>query len=1822
MKITKKALSKLVAGLLAVLMLVPAGIVPAKATETMTAKVTDIKTLSHEDETCGVFTLDNGKYYGLCAHVGLQNPGKGSTLTMTPASPALRAIAYEASKQNLFYWTDKTVWNLHEAASEIYSGVHNGTLMSQARNFITKANAASEGKALDGSDIPANFGAWITSGGNGIQELLVWGMKPAGKLNLVKTSSNPSITNGNSCYSLAGAEYGIYANYSNARNDRNRLATLTTDANGNSNTVEMDAGTYYWREIKAPKGYALNKNIGTITVTSGSTAVIRTSDTPQSDPVGILLKKQGDDSKPLAGAEFTFRYYDGQYDTAAAAEASGTVSRMWVIKTDEDGFCRLSSRYFVRGDTFFRDESGQVTVPIGTVLVQETSAPYGYVLDNTVYVINITSTGSSTEVINSYNEPTSTNVAIRKPLKIVKYSADGNISGIQFRVQGGPENIDLTVTTGEDGSITIPNMRCGDYTVTEESINIYEPQETKTVTVSPDADKPAVVTFTNVLKRGALEVKKVSEDGLVEGVTFRLTGTALNGDSINMTAVTDASGVARFNDVLISNTDYTIEEVDTGARYVVPANQTAAVNWNEVTKVDFQNILKKFNVQLVKKDAETGTAQADLSLEGAIYGVYKNGVYVEQYTTDAEGKFTTNYYVCGSGYSIKEITPPTGYLLDETVYPLTADAENFTIEQNTVTATSADKVIKGNVEIVKHSDNGSVAMEKPEKGAEFQIYLKSAGSYENAKETERDLLVTDRKGWAESKQLPYGTYVMHQSKGLASSKLVPDFEVEITEDGKTYYYLLNNVPIEAYLRVLKTDAFDGEPIKTGAQFQIRNPDGSLYKDPITGEDTFKSNGKGYIRTSNPLPYGEGYRLVEIQAPSGYYISRELINGIPFDVTADSYILDKLTPNSTAYVAVVDMTVTNDSEPTISTVATASDGSKEVVLGKKAKIKDTVDLTNVIYGKKYTVNGWLVDKETSNPILDDDGNRITATAKVSPGYNNTDTVTLTYTFDTTLLGGHDIVSYVELVRTYEDKSEVVASEKDINNREQTVHVPAPAIGTTAKVDGTKLAVPVSAVSLVDTVSYENLTPGSEYTFVGTLMDRSTGEPITDQAGRAITASTAHTPKKSSGTVDVKFTFDARDLQGKEIVVFEEVLFGEAEIAEHKDISDAEQTIRVTNPKISTTAVVDGEHIALASESVVLIDTISYKDLIPGKAYTVSGQLMDRETGESLLDKDGQAVSASKTFVPEAAEGTVDLPFTFDASALAGHTLVAFEALLYNEETVATHTDLEDENQTVYLPDIGTVLTTEDQYKVVDPLSSVELIDEISYRNLIPGKEYAVSGKLMLKQTGEALTDADGNAVTAAAAFTPEESNGSVSVVFTVDARSLRGKSVVAFETIQYNGKDIAVHADLEDAGQTIFVNDPSISTVATVDGEHIALASESITLRDEVSYKNVTPGKEYIVVGKLMVRETGEVLKAADGSAVTAEVTFVAETKDGTVTVEFTFDTNGLAGKTVVAFEELKVSDEVIASHEELDDESQSVHFPEIATTAADENGKKAVDPISSVTLIDEISYSNLIPGKTYEVNGTLVVKSTGETLLDANGVPVSVKKEFMPESADGKVPVAFTFDASAMRGETVVAFEQVFLDGVSVATHTDLEDAEQSVVINNPSIKTEATVSGKHEFTARKNVTLVDTVSYEGLVPGHEYTVSGVLMNKETGKAVLDKSGNEITAKATFVPKESSGSVDVKFRFDATEFEGETLVVFESLTRGEIELVSHTDINDAAQSVSVTHAPKTGDNGISAYLLMGTGSAMMAAGIGIYMASNKRKLARKARARKAEDEWA
>ena len=471
--------------------------------------------------------------------------------------------------------------------------------------------------------------------------------------------------------------------------------------------------------------------------------------------------------------------------------------------------------------------------------------------------------------------------------QIVKTSEDGKVDGINFTISGN--GVNQTVTTANGGKFQIDNLMPGVYMVTEQSIDKYVPQEVHRVTVV--AGQVATVNFNNVLKRGNLQVIKSSEDNLVEGVKFHLYGTSLAGIAVDEYAVTDKNGVATFKDVLISgSTPYTLEEVDTEIRYVVPEKQTAPIKWNEVTNRDFTNILKKFSVTVTKSDREEGTAQGDAKLSGAVYGIYKGDTLVDKYVTDSEGQFTTKEYVCDSDWTIREITPSEGYLLDKTIHKVGAEPKLFTIEHNLVANDVTEQVMKGNIAIIKHTDDGETKIETPENGAEFEVYLKSSGSFEKADKDERDTIVCDENGFAQTKDMPYGVYTVHQTKGWEGREFMKDFDVFISQDGQTYRYLINNANFESYIKVVKVDAETGKTIPyAGAGFQIYDPDGNkvsmtfTYPTPTT-IDTFYTDADGQLVTPEKLDYGKEYSLVEVQAPYGYVLDSTPVS---FDVTEEN-----------------------------------------------------------------------------------------------------------------------------------------------------------------------------------------------------------------------------------------------------------------------------------------------------------------------------------------------------------------------------------------------------------------------------------------------------------------------------------------------------------------------------------------------------------------------------------------------------------------------------------------------------------------------------------------------------------------------------------------------------------------------------------------------------------------------------------------------------------------------------------------------------------------------------------------------------------------------
>ena len=473
---------------------------------------------------------------------------------------------------------------------------------------------------------------------------------------------------------------------------------------------------------------------------------------------------------------------------------------------------------------------------------------------------------------------------------IKKTSEDGVVSGIKFNISGN--GVNQTVVTKADGTVDISLMP-GVYTVTEQPIDRYEPQNVQRITIV--SGHTSTVTFSNTLKRGSLEIIKSSEDNLVEGVKFHLYGTSLSGLPVDEYAVTDANGVARFENVLISGTTpYTVEEIDTATRYIIPASQTVPIEWEKVTSRSFTNILKKFNVTVTKSDAETGTAQGDASLAGAVYGIYKGEELIDTYTTDKNGQFTTKYYVCGNDWTVREISPSEGYLLDRTIHRVGAEPELYTVEFNSTANDVTEQVIKGNIAIIKHTDNGETQIETPETGATFEVFRKAAGSFDAAKETERDILTCDESGFAQTKDMPYGIYTVRQTSGWEGRELMKPFDVFISKDGQTYRYLINNANFESYIKVVKKDAETGNTIPyAGAGFQIYDPNGNLVTmtftyPEVTTIDTFYTTADGELITPQTLEYGKGYSLVEVQAPYGYVLNSEPVY---FDVMQENSEID-------------------------------------------------------------------------------------------------------------------------------------------------------------------------------------------------------------------------------------------------------------------------------------------------------------------------------------------------------------------------------------------------------------------------------------------------------------------------------------------------------------------------------------------------------------------------------------------------------------------------------------------------------------------------------------------------------------------------------------------------------------------------------------------------------------------------------------------------------------------------------------------------------------------------------------------------------------------
>ena len=535
--------------------------------------------------------------------------------------------------------------------------------------------------------------------------------------------------------------------------------------------------------------------------------------------------------------------------------------------------------------TIGKDGTGSIQLPEKQYYVKEISAPTGYSISEEVFALKADENIFVTEDFT------------RGKIKVNKTADDGIVSGREFKVTGN-DGSSYTKKTNANGvaefsGLKVYNTSTGKaitYTVSEINVDTrYEVPKAQNVTLtSGDVDLTVNVKFNNQLKTGSIKINKQSEDNQNDDREFTITG---NGKTY--TIKTGLDGVAILSDIPVYNSNnekivYTISEKNVPVRYVVPADQTATLTADATTTKTFKNILKKFTIEVTKQDSETTSAQGNATLAGAVYGLYLDGELVDQYVTDENGYFKTKEYVCGN-YTVQEISPSEGYLLDKTVYSVGAETENYFIEHNPLSMAVTEDVIKGNIAIIKHSDDGYTQIETPEVGAEFEVYLKSASSYENAAEIERDYLTCDENGFAQTKDMPYGIYTVHQTKGWEGTEFIADFDVNISESGQTYRYLINNAKFESYVKVVKVDSETGKIIPyEGAGFEIYDSNGQkismtfAYPTPTT-IDTFYTNSEGYLITPEVLPYGE-YSLVEVQAPVGYVLDSTPVS---FSITAEN-----------------------------------------------------------------------------------------------------------------------------------------------------------------------------------------------------------------------------------------------------------------------------------------------------------------------------------------------------------------------------------------------------------------------------------------------------------------------------------------------------------------------------------------------------------------------------------------------------------------------------------------------------------------------------------------------------------------------------------------------------------------------------------------------------------------------------------------------------------------------------------------------------------------------------------------------------------------------
>lgn len=921
--------------------------------------------------------------------------------------------------------------------------------------------------------------------------------------------------------------------------------------------------------------------------------------------------------------------------------------------------------------------------------------------------------------------------------------------------------------------------------------------------VENDAD-PIRAYFKVKTSSGNLKLVKTSEDGNVANIEF-----TIKGDGYSKTAKTNSKGEFELTDLVPGK--YTVTE-HTPTEYAEQKSKTVNVESGKTATVSFSNVLKKWNLTVTKTDAETKSAQGDATLAGAVYGIYNNGKLVDKYTTDKNGSFTTSYYVCGDNWTLKGIEPSEGYLLDETEYHIGAEAKKYTLENNSISIGVTEDILKGKIAIIKHTDDGSTKIETPEKGAEFQVYLKSSGSYTKAKESERDTLICDEYGFAETKDLPYGTYTVHQTKGWNGTEFIADFDVFISENNKTYKYLINNASLESYVKIVKVDSETGKQIPyAGAGFQIYDPNDKLvtmtYTYPeVTTIDTFYTNSDGYLITPETLPYGKGYSVVEVQAPYGYILDS---TPVYFDITAE---------NTSEENGVTIVKTENKNTPQKGTITVEKTGeifSNVTAIGGGYTDENGNDVVlPTIYQPEYSASGLagaVFEIYADENITTPDGTvrytKDTLVDAITTGEKGTATSKQLY------LGKYRVV-------------EKTAPNGFVLNRTVN-HIALTYAGQNEKVTNTSTSftndrqkVEIDLTKILEQDEKFNI--GNNGEILNVSFGLYTDEDLKASNGTVI---------PENGLIEIVTCDEKGKATFKTDLPIGKYYVKEISTGNHYILSDKKYPIVFEYAGQDTATV----HISV-NDGEPIINSIIYG--------TIKGLKIDRETGENIAGAlFGLFNAEKKEFTEKTAiltsESNEDGIFTFDNVPYGEYIvreLKPAEGYLPNEENYQATVSEDEEVIEITVkndktPELGTTATI-DGKKEFTVNGDITIDDVVSYKHLKAGKEYTVSGVLIDKSTGKPFL-VDAKEVRSEVTFTPETADGEVTVSFTFDGSVITKETeIVVFETLYREGTEIAVHADIEDENQTVTIHpQPEPEKPQTGDnsnlGFYIGLASVAV-----------------------------------------------------------------------------------------------------------------------------------------------------------------------------------------------------------------------------------------------------------------------------------------------------------------------------------------------------------------------------------------------------------